>query len=56
MATAKVDDVKAGLITTRRIIFTPDVDLEEENENTGGIRLRKSPPVVMLTGISFVGI
>ena len=31
---AKVDDVKAGLITTRRIIFTPDVDLKEELKNT----------------------
>jgi hypothetical protein len=26
----KVDEVKAGLITSRRIIFTPSVDLKDE--------------------------
>ena len=31
---AKVDDVKTGLITTRRIIFTPDVDLKQELAST----------------------
>ena len=30
----KVDEVKAGLITSRRIIFTPDVDLKDELANT----------------------
>ena len=30
----KVDEVKAGLITSRRIIFTPDVDLKDELKNT----------------------
>ena len=30
----KVEDVKAGLITSRRIIFTPDVDLKDELANT----------------------
>ena len=30
----KVDEVKAGLITSRRIIFTPDVDLKDELVNT----------------------
>ena len=30
----KVDEVKAGLITSRRIIFTPSVDLKEELANT----------------------
>jgi uncharacterized membrane protein len=30
----KVDDVKAGLITSRRIIFTPSVDLKDELANT----------------------
>ena len=31
---ANVNDVKAGLITSRRIIFTPDVDLKSELANT----------------------
>ncbi len=31
---ADVNDVKAGLITTRRIIFTPDVELKDELKNT----------------------
>ena len=31
---AKVDEVKAGLISSRRIIFTPDVDLKEELAKT----------------------
>ena len=31
---AKVDEVKAGLVTTRRIIFTPAVDLKEELAGT----------------------
>ena len=30
----KVDEVKAGLISSRRIIFTPDVDLKEELSKT----------------------
>ena len=30
----KVDDVKAGLISSRRIIFTPDSDLKEEHSKT----------------------
>ena len=30
----KVEDVKAGLITSRRIIFTPSVDLKDELANT----------------------
>ena len=30
----KVDEVKAGLITSRRIIFTPNSDLKEELANT----------------------
>ena len=29
-----MNDVKSSLITTRRIIFTPDVDLKEELKNT----------------------
>jgi hypothetical protein len=29
-----VEDVKTGLIETRRIIFTPDVDLKDELKNT----------------------
>ena len=31
---AKVDEVKAGLVTSRRIIFTPTVDLKDELANT----------------------
>ena len=30
----KVEDVKTGLIESRRIIFTPDVDLKDELKNT----------------------
>ena len=30
----KVEDVKTGLITSRRIIFTPSVDLKDELANT----------------------
>ena len=30
----KVEDVKSSLITSRRIIFTPDVDLKDELKNT----------------------
>ena len=30
----KVEDVKSSLITIRRIIFTPDVDLKDELKNT----------------------
>jgi hypothetical protein len=30
----KVDEVKAGLITSRRIIFTPTSDLKDELANT----------------------
>ena len=33
-AVENVNDVKTGLITTRRIIFTPDVDLKDELANT----------------------
>ena len=33
-AVADVNDVKTKLITTRRIIFTPDVDLKDELKNT----------------------
>ena len=31
---AKVEDVKTGLITTRRIIFTPAQDLKDELADT----------------------
>ena len=31
---ANVNDVKAGLISSRRIIFTPNVDLKDELKNT----------------------
>ena len=30
----KVEDVKTGLITSRRIIFTPNVDVKDELKNT----------------------
>jgi len=30
----KVDEVKVGLVTSRRIIFTPNVDLKDELANT----------------------
>ena len=33
-AVENVNDVKAGLITSRRIIFTPSVDLKDELANT----------------------
>ena len=33
-AVEKVEDVKSSLISTRRIIFTPDVDLKDELKNT----------------------
>ena len=33
-AVEKVEDVKAGLITSRRIIFTPSVDLKDELAGT----------------------
>ena len=33
-AVENLDDVKAGLITTRRIVFTPSVDVKEELKNT----------------------
>ena len=33
-AVEKVEDVKAGLISTRRIIFTPSVALKDELKNT----------------------
>ena len=33
-AVENVEDVKTSLITTRRIIFTPDVDLKDELKNT----------------------
>ena len=34
-AVEKVEDVKTGLISSRRIIFTPSVDLKDELANTG---------------------
>ena len=33
-AVEKLDDVKSGLITTRRIVFTPSVDVKDELKNT----------------------
>jgi hypothetical protein len=33
-AVEKLEDVKANLITVRRIIFTPNVDLKDELKNT----------------------
>ena len=33
-AVEKLEDVKAGLITTRRIVFTPSVDVKDELKNT----------------------
>ena len=33
-AVENLDDVKAGLITTRRIVFTPSVDVKDELKNT----------------------
>ena len=33
-AVEKLDDVKAGVITTRRIVFTPSVDVKDELKNT----------------------
>ena len=33
-AVAELEDVKANLITTRRIIFTPNVDVKDELKNT----------------------
>ena len=33
-AVEDVNKVKTGLITSRRIIFTPDVDLKDELKNT----------------------
>ena len=33
-AVEKVEDVKTGLITTRRIVFTPSVDVKDELKNT----------------------
>ena len=33
-AVEKVEDVKSGLISARRIIFTPSVDLKDELTNT----------------------
>ena len=33
-AVEKLDDVKTGLITTRRIVFTPSVDVNDELKNT----------------------
>ena len=31
---AKVDEVATGIITTRRVIFTPNVDIKDELQNT----------------------
>ena len=33
-AVEKLEDVKAGLISTRRIVFTPSVDVKDELKNT----------------------
>ena len=33
-AVAKVDDVSANLITSKKIIFTPDVDIKQALQNT----------------------
>ena len=33
-AVEKLDDVKTGLITTRRMVFTPPVDVKDELKNT----------------------
>jgi hypothetical protein len=33
-AVEKLDDVKSALITSRRIVFTPSVDVKEELKNT----------------------
>ena len=33
-AVEKLDEVKTGLITTRRIVFTPSVDVKDELKNT----------------------
>ena len=33
-AVDKLEDVKAGLITTRRIVFTPSVEVKDELKNT----------------------
>jgi predicted histone-like DNA-binding protein len=33
-AVEDLEDVKAGLITTRRIVFTPSVDVKDELKNT----------------------
>ena len=33
-AVESLEDVKAGLITTRRIVFTPSVDVKDELKNT----------------------
>ena len=33
-AVENLDDVKTGLITTRRIVFTPSVDVKDELKNT----------------------
>ena len=33
-AVENLEDVKAGLITTRRIVFTPSVDVKDELKNT----------------------
>ena len=33
-AVGELDDVKTGLITTRRIVFTPSVDVKEELQGT----------------------
>ena len=33
-ALEKLEDVKAGLISTRRIVFTPSVDVKDELKNT----------------------
>ena len=49
----KVDEVKAGLISSRRIIFTPDVDLKDELKNTAIVitcyRWRTTRTPVVLT-------
>ena len=49
-AVEKVEDVKSGLISARRIIFTPSVDLKDELTNTAkGIALRTDKAVCQET-------
>ena len=45
----KVEDVKTGLITSRRIIFTPSVDLKDELATTGILITRTGKEVKRVT-------